>query len=190
MFLFRGFGGEKIQTKTDKRIDVVNSKNLSGGLGLLVLRIAKAIEDGLSHEEIMNSVESWISEIRIYVSVRTLEYMVRGGRVSYVKGKFAKWLNINPIVSMDEQGASKLFDKTFSQQSNMRKVMRTIIKETENRRIWNYIILHAQNPEAADWYSNEMKTLTGFPPVSTVNISPVIGMNAGIGAAAVAYMLE
>jgi fatty acid-binding protein DegV len=35
-----------------------------------------------------------------------------------------------------------------------------------------------------------MKILTGFPPVSTVNISPVIGMNAGIGAAAVAYMLE
>jgi DegV family protein with EDD domain len=182
--------GEKLQMKTDKRIDVVNSKNLSGGLALLVLRIAKAIEDGLSHEEIMNSVESWISEIRIYVSVRTLEYMIRGGRVSYVKGKFAEWLNINPIVSMDEQGASKLFDKTFSQRSNMRKVMRTITKETENRRIWNYIILHAQNPEAADWYSNEMKILTGFPPVSTVNISPVIGMNAGIGAAAVAYMLE
>ena len=182
--------GEKIQLKTDKRIDVVNSKNLSGGLALLVLRIAKAIEDGLSHEEIMNSVESWISEIRIYVSVRTLEYMVRGGRVSYVKGKFAEWLNINPIVSMDEQGASKLFDKTFSQRRNMRKVMRTVTNETENRRIWNYIILHAQNPEAADWYSNEMEILTGFPPVSTVNISPVIGMNAGIGAAAVAYMLE
>jgi DegV family protein with EDD domain len=182
--------GKMIEKKTDKRIDVINSKNLSGGLGLLVLRIAEAIEDGLSHEKIMNSIESWIADIRIYVSVRTLEYMVRGGRVSYVKGKLAKWLNINPIVSLDEKGASKLFDKAFSQKSNMRKVMRTIIKETENQRIWNYIILHAQNPEAADWYSNEMKILTGMPPISTVNISPVIGMHTGIGAAAIAYMLE
>jgi fatty acid-binding protein DegV len=50
--------------------------------------------------------------------------------------------------------------------------------------------MHAQNPEAADWYTNEMQKLTGFLPVSTVNISPVIGMNAGIGAAAVSFMLE
>ncbi len=181
---------EKIGEKTGKRIYVADSKNLSGGLGLLVLRVVKAIENGISHESIIDSLETWIAETRILVSVRTLEYMVRGGRVSYVKGKMAKWLNINPIVSMDKQGRSELFDKSFSQKGNMKKVMRTIRREIGNRRIWNYIIMHAQNPEAADWYTNEMQKLTGFLPVSTVNISPVIGMNAGIGAAAVSFMPE
>lgn len=181
---------EKISKKTGKRINVVDSKNLSGGLGLLILRISGAIEKGMSHENIMDSLGPWINKTRILVSVRTLDYMVRGGRVSYAKGKIAKWMNINPIVSMDEQGQAKLFDKSFSQKGNMKKVMRTIIRETANHRIWNYIVLHAQNTEAADWYTTEMEKLTGFPPVSRVNISPVIGMNTGIGAAAVAFMLE
>jgi fatty acid-binding protein DegV len=35
-----------------------------------------------------------------------------------------------------------------------------------------------------------MKNITGKAPVSIINISPVIGMNAGIGAAAVALMLD
>ena len=50
--------------------------------------------------------------------------------------------------------------------------------------------MHAQNPDAADWYEDEMRELTGMLPVSKVNIAPVIGMHAGVGAAAVSYMLE
>lgn len=181
---------EKISKKSGKHINTIDSKNLSGGLGLVILRISKAIESGNPFENIIKAVPTWIDNSRIFVSVRTLDYMVRGGRVSYVKGRIAKLLNINPIVSMDKEGKSELFDKTFSQKSNMKKVMNIIKRETTNRRIWHYIILHAQNPGAADWYSNEMEKLTGFPPVSTVNISPVIGMHAGIGAAAVSFMLE
>jgi uncharacterized protein len=181
---------EKITNQNGKCINVVDSKNLSGGLGLLVLRIAEAIENGESYKNILDSLQTWVDETCILVSVRTLDYMVRGGRVSFAKGKIANLLNINPIVSIDKQGNSELFDKSFSQKSNMKKVMRTIIKETANRSIWNYIVMHAQNPDAAEWYTEEMKKLTGFPPVSTVNISPVIGMNAGIGAAAVSFMLE
>ena len=180
----------KVSEKTATPIHVADSKNLSGALGLLVLRIARAIEEGESYARILASLNSWIANTKILVSVQTLDYMVRGGRVSYTKGKIAKWLNINPIVSMNSEGASELFDKAFSQKSNMIKVMRTIKKDLGSNRIWNYIILHAQNPGAAGWYENEMRKLTGHAPISVVNISPVIGMNAGIGSASVAYMLE
>ena len=56
--------------------------------------------------------------------------------------------------------------------------------------IWNYIVLHANNDEAAKWYTEKMQSLTKKDPVSVVNISPVIGANAGIGAAAVALLLD
>jgi fatty acid-binding protein DegV len=35
-----------------------------------------------------------------------------------------------------------------------------------------------------------MEALTGFKPVSVCNISPVIGANAGVGAASVAFLYE
>jgi uncharacterized protein len=181
---------EKVSKEFNKQISVIDSRNLSGGLGLLTLRIARAIESGWTHSEILEASDRWLRQTKIFVSVQTLAYMVRGGRVSQVKGLLARLLNINPIVSLDEDGKSILFGKTFNQQSNMKKIMEHIRDLSNGKDIWNYIILHAGNEDAANWYTNQMKILTGKTPVDTVNISPVIGMNAGRGAAAVSFMFE
>ena len=180
----------KISREFGKPISVLNSRNLSGSLGLIVLRAAQAIEKGYSHNEVVAMAENWINNTRIFVSVRTLKYMVRGGRVSAAKGLIASILNINPIVSIDETGKAVVFDKAFSQKANMEKVMGHIKKISENNRIWNYIVLHANNTKAAEWFSEKMETLTSMKPVSVINISPVIGANAGEGAASVALLYD
>ena len=179
-----------ISNESGKTITVIDSKNLSGGLGLLVLRISHAIEEGLSHERIVEMAGEWIRNTKIFVSVKTLKYMVRGGRVSPLKGWMARVLNIKPIISMDENGKSAIFGKAYSQKSNMDKVMRHIKVLTDGQRVWNYVVLHANNAAAARWYETEMKLLTKQEPVSVVDISPVVGANAGIGAASVALMFE
>lgn len=181
---------EKISKEFQKPIAVLDSKNLSGALGLIVLRIAQEIEKGTSFEKIIPRAEQWIKDSRIYVSVKTLKYMVRGGRVSPWKGLIAKLLNVNPIVSMDENGKSLVFGKTYSQKSNMEKVINHVKDITQDKKIWNYIVLHANNEKGADWYTKELTQLTGKKPTSVVNISPVIGANAGLGAASIAFMYE
>jgi uncharacterized protein len=181
---------EKISREFDKPVTVIDSRNLSGSLGLIVLRVARAIEEGLSHNEIVEQTEKWIKNVRIYVSVKTLKYMVRGGRVSAAKGLLARILNINPIVSLDETGKAIIFDKAFNQKANMVKVMDHIENLIRDKKIWNYVVLHAGNNEAAEWYAEKMEVLTGKKPVSVVNISPVIGANAGVGAASVALMYD
>jgi DegV family protein with EDD domain len=181
---------QAISKEFNKPITVINSKNLSGALGLIILRIAQAIESGQSHGKIVEMAEKWVADSRIFVSVKTLKYMVRGGRVSYIKGLVARLLNVNPIVSMDENGKSMVFGKTYSQKSNMEKVMEHIKDISKEKIIWNYIVLHANNDEGAQWYTNSMRSLTGKEPTSVVNISPVIGANAGIGAASVAFMFD
>ncbi|MGB8357434.1 MAG: DegV family protein [Bacteroidales bacterium] len=180
----------KVSREFNKPISVINSKGISGTIGLLALRIAKAIEDGYTHEQIITMSEKWICDTKIFVSVRTLKYMVRGGRVSHLKGLIARLLNINPIVSVDATGKAIVFDKAFNQKANMEKVMGHIKKLSQSRKVWNYIVLHAQNPDAADWYSTKMEALFNKKPVSVVNISPVIGAHAGVGAASVAFMFE
>jgi DegV family protein with EDD domain len=181
---------EAVSKEFNKPVTVIDSRNLSGSLGLLVLRTAQAIEAGLSHDQIVKMTGNWISNARIYVSVRTLKYMVRGGRVSAARGFIAKILNINPIVSLDETGKAIVFDKAFNQKSNMEKVMKHIKSGSVKKKIRNYIVLHANNEKSASWYSEKMEILTGKKPVSVVNISPVIGANAGVGAASVALMYE
>ncbi|HWR74623.1 MAG TPA: DegV family protein [Bacteroidales bacterium] len=180
----------KVSREFNKPISVINSKGVSGAIGLLALRIAKAIEEGLTHEQIMAMSEKWVSDTKIFVSVRTLKYMVKGGRVSHFKGLVARILNINPIVSVDATGKAIVFDKAFNQRANMEKVMGHIKRLSSGRKLWNYIVLHAQNSDAADWYSAKMEALFDKKPVSVVNISPVIGAHAGVGAASVAFMFE
>jgi fatty acid-binding protein DegV len=72
----------------------------------------------------------------------------------------------------------------------MEKVMLHIQSICKGRELWNYIVLHAQNEEAAAWYSQKMNDFSGKKPVAVVNISPVIGANAGIGTAAVSIMFK
>jgi DegV family protein with EDD domain len=181
---------KSISIEFNKPITVINSKNLSGALGLIVLRTAQAIESGLSHDQIAGLAERWVKNARILVSVRTLKYMVRGGRVSAARGLIARILNINPIVTLDETGKAVVFDKAFSQRANMEKVIKHIKSAGTGKKIWNYIVLHANNHDAACWFSGKMEILTGKKPVSVCNISPVIGANAGVGAASIAFLFE
>jgi hypothetical protein len=189
-FLSSQKAADKISKEFQKPIMVIDSKTLSGALGLIVLRTAQAIENGISHIELKPSIERWIEQSEIYVSVKTLKYMVKGGRVSHAKGLIAKLLNINPIVSMDKNGKSMVFGKAFTHRSNMKKVLKQIKVLTKTNTLWNYIILHANNQEEAHWLANEMRKQCDKNPVSYVNISPVIGMNAGIGATSIALLTE
>jgi DegV family protein with EDD domain len=179
-----------ISKEFNKPISVINSRNLSGALGLVTLRAAKAIEEGFSHEQIVEMSENWVKRLKIFVSVKDIKYLIRGGRLSATKGLIARILNVNPIVSIDESGKAIVFDKAFNQKANMEKVMGHVRKISQEKTIWNYIVLHANNPEAATWYSEKMEALTMKAPASVVNISPIIGANAGIGAAAVAFLLD
>ena len=181
---------EKIRSEFKKPIISIDSKTLSGALGLLVLRVAQAIEAGWPIENIVESAEKWKKEAKIFVSVKDLKYMIKGGRVSKQKGFIANLLGINPIVSMDDDGKSILFGQTFSQKANIEKVMKHVEKISSGKTVWNYIVLHAHNLAGAQIYAEKMFKLTGKKPVSVVDISPVIGMNAGNGTIAVSLLFN
>jgi len=181
---------ERISKEFNKPISVVDSRSVSGSLGLMTLRIAQAIESGMEHNEIVTRAEEWAVNTKVYVSVKTLKYMIRGGRVSRAKGFIASLFNILPIISVTEEGKTELFDKAFSQKANMKKVMGHAKEFLKGRKIRDYIIMHADDEGNAAWFKKEMEEFTGVQPASVVNISPVVGVNAGKGTVALAIMAE
>jgi len=180
----------RISKEFNKPVHVIDSKNLSGALGLLVLKTAQNIEAGMSLEDVVAAAKQDVKRAKIFVSVRNLKYMIKGGRVSKPKGIIATTLGLNPVISMDEDGKSLLFGKTFSQKASLNKIYKHIKKTRTGRTIWNYIILHANNPEGAQKAQEDMENLIGKKPISVVNISPVIGMHAGNGAIAISLLFE
>jgi len=174
----------------NKKISVINSKHLSVSLGLVVLRVAEEISKGKPHDEIVKLVEEWILKTKIFVDIQTLKYMVRGGRVSPMKGLIAKMLNLKPIVSLDPEGKGVASGKSFSRRGNMKKIMRMIKDMADKEKLLNCAIVHAQNLERAEMYAEKIKESIHRNPAYIVDISPVIGVHNGIGAVGIALMSE
>ena len=171
-------------------ISVINSRQLSVSQGLIVYRIALAIQDGKSHSQILEMADDWIQKTRILVDIQTLEYMVRGGRVSPLKGMLAKILNLKPIISLDSEGKAVGYGKSFSRGQNMKKIVGMVKKIKNAGDIWNYAIVHAQNRDRADRYAELLSEEIGRPPLYIMDISPVVGVHNGIGAVGIGVMYE
>lgn len=183
-------GAEDVTGRLQKKINVVDSRNLSGGLGLVVLRAARAIADGASHETVMSKMEDWVKKTHIRVSVTTLKYIVRTGRVSPLKSFVAKSLDLKPIISVGPDGKTVLLQKSFTEKGSTKKIILGIKEIAGRNSIWGYAITHANNQATADFFADEMEKLTGKKPLFIDHASPVLVANVGPGVTSIAFMLE
>jgi uncharacterized protein len=175
---------------TKKRINVVDSKRLSCGLGIIVMRTVEALENGLSHDQIMEQVNEWVAKNEIFVTTKTMKYMVRSGRVSAVKGFVGKLLGVRPIVTVNKEGKSDLIGKPRSEKASMKLTMQMVENKLKNNQLWGYAISHANNEETALWYVSQMRKLTGLEPKFIGKASPVLGANAGPGTVALSLLFQ
>lgn len=82
------------------RVSVVNSQNLSTGVGLLVLAAADMARSGMDRAAIVAEIEQLIPRVRASFVVDTLTYLHRGGRCSGVAALFGSTLRMHPLISV------------------------------------------------------------------------------------------
>lgn len=180
----------KAAQESGKKITVVDSKRVTCGLGLMVLRAAEAIAEGKSHDEIVEMTESFTQKSRILVTSKTMKFMVRSGRVSHTKGLIGKLFGIKPIVEVLNHGKTNVFGKPLTEKSSMKKVMTEMQRFIGDKKVWGYAISHAANESAANWYAERMEELTGMKPVFVTQASPVLVANVGPGVVALSVLLD
>jgi DegV family protein with EDD domain len=190
-----GFHGQLLKAREalgldPSRVAVVDSRHLSVSEALVVLRVLEAVRAGRPYEEIAKDAEGWVRRTRLWVDIRTLKYMVRGGRVSPLKGFIAAVLNIKPIVSLDAEGKAAILGKSFSRRANMKKILGLIREATAGRPVWNFGVVHAQNPGRAQRYAEALAAELGKAPAFVTDVSPVVGVHNGIGVVGVGLMFE
>ena len=82
----------------EDHVFVIDSRNLSTGIGLLIMEAAVMAEDGKSAEEIVAKVNEYIPKSRASFVIDTLVYLARGGRCSAVAALVGGMLNIKPKI--------------------------------------------------------------------------------------------
>jgi hypothetical protein len=184
------FSRQAAEKVEDGKVSVIDTKNLSLGQALIVMRAAEALAGGATHDEVKWQAEDWIAKTRLWVDIATLKYMVRGGRVSPMKGLLARLLNLKPIVTLDKEGRGFPFGKSFGRKANMKKILRLAAEYAGTGKVWRYSIVHAQNLPRAREYARKMEAMFGCPPAFVMEVSPVVGAHNGIGVIGIAVMLE
>lgn len=180
-----------ISNFTKKPITVVNSRRLSAGLGLIVMRATEALETNISHHDLVKKIEEWSLKTDMFVTTKTMKYMVKSGRVSAVKGMMGKLFGIKPVITVNAEGKSEPIGKPRSEKASMKLTMKLVNKRIQNRKLWGYAISHADNLGTANWYADQMKTLTGGMEPKFINFaSPVLGVNTGPGVVTLTLMFE
>lgn len=174
----------------DKRITVIDSRNNSGAQALIVLRAAELIAEGKNHDEVVAAVQASIPKARILVSVPTLKYMVKGGRVSPLKGALAGMLNLKPIVSLDEEGGSTIRGKAFSRRKNLQRIIELAREFIGKDELRYYGVVHAGKVADAEAFASQLERSLGKKPLFIQEISPIIALNAGKDTLALVMMKE
>jgi DegV family protein with EDD domain len=90
---------------------VIDSSNLSTGIGLLVIKAAEMAADGMAAEDIVKKIGDLIPRVRASFVLDTLTYLSRGGRCSSVTALLAGTLKLHPeiVVKDGAMGVSKKY---------------------------------------------------------------------------------
>ncbi|MFP4078773.1 MAG: DAK2 domain-containing protein [Candidatus Izemoplasmataceae bacterium] len=171
-------------------IRIIDTRQNSGAEGLLVKEAAEMIAKGEDLDTIERAIKAKRDDVKILVSVQTLKYMVRSGRVGKVTGIIGKITNLKPVISIDHEGEGMIYSKGVSIKGSTRKIMDHIAKTHASKGIKRYVIVHAASPERARDYEKTLTGMLGMAPEYIMTISPIVAMNAGIGTVAVAYQTE
>ncbi|GAB6177818.1 DegV family protein [Desulfobaculum senezii] len=183
-------GSRAIASNLDsERIQVVDGNNLTVGLGLVVREAALAAKRGLSAEQVADVARDAAKRVRIFVTLDTLDFAVRGGRVSKSQGAVAKTLNIKPVLTFSpETGKAEVIGKGLGERHARRKLMQEVQKVANGKHNLRFAVAHVAAPETAKCYGEMLWSTFGVEPLFSMEASPVLGCYSGLGAAAVAIL--
>jgi len=175
---------EKISVKQSKQL--LNSLSISAGTGLIALEIAEAIQAGNEWSTIIDQAQQSIANTKIYIGLKTLDAVERGGRLSVGKKRIINWLRLNLILTVTDQGYLKPCGATIGRKHLFKKFERYVLKQVRGRAIKRIEIVHGMNPEIAEQYHASLAK--SFPDVTifVTDFCPALGVHGGVGAVGIA----
>ncbi len=104
-------------------VTIHDSRTASLGLGLKVLRAAELAREGWSTEDIVSELDRLRERSGLFLTVDSLSYLQRSGRVGKARAYFANLLDLKPILSVDDSGAVIPVDKVRHREALLPRVL-------------------------------------------------------------------
>ena len=165
----------------DFDLTIVDSKCASAGFGLIVSKLITMLEKGASKKELLEAADYYISHIKHVFTVQTLTYLIKGGRLTKLKGTLAETLDMKPVLIVDETGALAVIKTVRGRKKSLRYLIdyaKEACYHLENQTI---ALCHGEDMESLN-FVNAMVQETFHPKSTMISVvGCAIGAHTGRG---------
>ena len=181
----------KMELEVEDKVFVVDSKNLSTGIGLQILEAAKLAKAGLGAAEIVEKIEEMQPKVRSSFVVDSLTFLHRGGRCSGVAALAGNTLKLHPCIFVldGKMQAGKKY------RGKMDKVLLNYVEDIKPelaaaKKDHVFITHSGCDGELIETIKKELEALNYFENIHVTQAGGVIASHCGPGTMGVLYVAE
>lgn len=175
----------------DGRVHVVDNQRISITMRRSVIDAIEMAKKGIPGEQIKERLEAEKKESSIYITLETLKYLKKGGRITPAAAAIGTVLNIKPVLQIQGEKLDA-YAKVRGKEAGKHKMLEAI-KHDLDTRFLNYkdkmhidIAYSGNEDEAYEW----LKTVSEhFPEFTDIHMAPLslsVSCHIGYGAIAIA----
>jgi len=171
----------------DIPIHVFDSQSLSYVEATLASTAKKMADEQKSSQEILDRL-AWIRDHNhIYVTVDTLKYLVKNGRLSNAAGFFGTLFKLKPLLEISKVGKVATVDKIRTTQKARQEMLERFMQEIKGKTVDCFIIYTNNLAELFD-LQEELEQIPEIVDVKMIPLTPVVGCHAGPGTMGLGYL--
>jgi DegV family protein with EDD domain len=171
----------------DANVENVDTLSASMGEGWPLLMAVKAAQDGKSLAECRAVAEEACKHTGILLTVNTLEFLHRGGRIGGAKRLLGSALNLKPILQVTD-GAIEPAENVRTRKKSLARLADMIIERIGDRRPIYMAAIHANAPEDAEAVLEMIGEKLPLKARMVTSVAPTVGTHTGPGTVGIAYM--
>lgn len=170
------------------KIYLVDSLTGAYGVKLLVDEAEKMIKEGKTIEEIVDQLEDLKRRTRVYLSVDTLDYLCRGGRLDKKSAVIGNIVKIKPIITVTREGTIGVVGKAVGMVRAMGNII-DIINEEEVDKNYAFYTIYTAGTTNVEKLEKKISN-NGTSITERVQLGPVVGTHLGPEAFGVIYITK
>jgi DegV family protein with EDD domain len=170
------------------RIQFFDSLSASLGLGFQVLRAAEMIREGRRSDEVVAELERLRPRSGLLLTVDTLTYLMRSGRLGKARGYLGNILHLKPVLGLDQSGAIVAVDRVRGREAVAPRVLEYLRAHIpEDRAGLRMGVVHVAGHTLAEDVAASLREEFGVDDVMIRPAAGVLAAHVGPGAWGVFY---
>ena len=174
-----------------QRLYLMDTRCISGGLGLLVMEMVKRKNQGAGYDDVI----AWGEENRLKIAHRftvdDLNYLKEGGRVSNAAALVGSLLGIKPVLYVPDEGTLDVVKKSRGRKAALKMIIESSVNDLKESGAdgKSVMILQADCREDAGTVRDAIRAACPqIGEISITNLGVVIGAHCGPGLLTVFYL--